>query len=881
VNDDNNIGTFIQLEPKVDINKYGKFVVCWMDERNGDVDIFAQRFDSLGNPVGENFRVNDDQSSAFQSDQDVCIFDDGSFVICWIDYRNDSNDPDVYAQKFDNMGNPKGNNFRVNDDGSSIIQSFPAMDGANDGFFVVCWEDQRYGSQVDQIYAQRFNTSGDSIGGNFLVNTQESGLLPCQYPDVSVQDNHSFIICWEDIRYGDYYSTEIFMQIYNPAGSPIERNYDVVDDLSNIPIPQNRPKVSVNKDGYCVICWIDGRAGSSNPDIYAQRLNINSGGGFIGDNFKSNIDKSDTSYQIYPDVSVSDDTIFVISWIDFRNGSDNPDIYVQTFDKIGCLYDYDMKVNDDNIKEIQYFPAVSIVKDGNFVICWEDERSGDGDIYIQRFKSNAKQGKNTKVNDDVGVNQSNPKISVSSDGKFVVTWDDKRNGESNIDIYYQLYNASAEKVENNTIAHNDTTKFFQTYSDVSFLNDSIFVICWEDHRNGLNDPDIYFQSFVFNGKVIGSNTRVNDEQAGFFQLTPRIDSFIDGSFIICWSDNRNGSFGYDIFAQRYDPSGVPNGVNFRVNDDIYNDQQSFPSVGVSQNGFHTMVWTDTRSYRYDIYAQRYDSLKNKLNNNFVINDDDNYVHEYPDIGYASDGSFVICWEDGRSNDNLDIYAQRFNNNRNKLGDNFKVNDDQSNASQRYPQISVASDGSFVICWEDGRNGTYNPDIYAQCYDRDGKPVKKNIRVNSDQTLRAQTEPNVDMDDNKNMYFVWRDNRISGQGFDIFAKIISWDIFTEVSEKEILENIPTEFVLYQNYPNPFNSETTIKYKIPLEEYVNLKICDIFGVIIKTIVDERQHPGIYSIQWNGMNGNNVPVSSGIYFVNLNVGKHKMTKKIILLK
>ncbi|NVM03074.1 MAG: hypothetical protein HWN67_12100, partial [Candidatus Helarchaeota archaeon] len=110
VNDDNNVGTFIQIEPDIKVNKYGMGVICWIDDRNGDIDIYAQRFDSLGNPLGENFKANDDQSSASQSDPDVCIFDDGSFVICWTDTRNGSDDPDIYAQKYNNSGEPIGNN---------------------------------------------------------------------------------------------------------------------------------------------------------------------------------------------------------------------------------------------------------------------------------------------------------------------------------------------------------------------------------------------------------------------------------------------------------------------------------------------------------------------------------------------------------------------------------------------------------------------------------------------------------------------------------------------------------------------------------------------------------------------------------------------------
>lgn len=116
-----------------------------------------------------------------------------------------------------------------------------------------------------------------------------------------------------------------------------------------------------------------------------------------------NTDKLDSINQVYPDVSISNDTIFVVSWIDYRNNKYNPDIYIQTFDKNGYLYDYDLKINDDDLNIEQYFPAVSMVDDSNFIVCWEDTRSGDDDIYIQKFKSNVKQGKNVKVNDDRGL----------------------------------------------------------------------------------------------------------------------------------------------------------------------------------------------------------------------------------------------------------------------------------------------------------------------------------------------------------------------------------------------------------------------------------------------------------------------------------------------
>ena len=888
VNDDNNIGTFFQISPGIDVNKYGMGVVCWVDDRNVDLDIFAQRYDSLGNLLGENFKVNDDGSSANQSDPEVCIFDDGSFVICWTDNRNRSDDPDIYAQRYDNSGEPIGNNFRVNNDNEGAQQSHPAIDGAEDGFFVICWEDRRFSPGIDQVYAQRFDTSGEPIKINFRVNELAPEAVPCEYPDVAVQDNHAFIICWEDRRYDEYCSIDIFMQIFDPDGERMGYDIDIIDEFEYF--PQYRPKVSVNNDGYCVICWVDSRGEIEYQDkfvydIYAQRLDINYGGGIIGYNFKANTDEIDTVIQVNPDVSVSDDTTFVISWVDYRNGAENPDIYLQTYDSHGKLADEDIKVNDDNSNVSQYLPAVGSADNQTFFVCWEDKRSGDYDIFFQRFKNNVPQDGNIKINDDRGANQSDPSISVSSEGSFVITWDDRRNGESNIDVFFQMYNPSAQAQGKNTIANDDTTKFFQTHSSVSFLNDTNFVVSWGDLRNGIDDPDIYFQIFKDTDERVGTNTRVNDDQLNAFQISPSVSSFNDGSFIICWSDDRNSRYDDDIYAQKFNSSGEPDGMNFRVNDDQNGMvSQFFPVVGVSLDGFYTICWQDMRLFLFDIYAQIFDNFSERVNSSFKVNDDEFSfcTHVQPDIDYASDGSFVICWTDRRNaSDDPDIYAQRYDQNGVPIGNNFRVNDDQSGAAQGSPSVSTAYDGSFIICWEDRRNGSYNSDIYAQCYDRDGNPLKNNLKVNGDQTLRAQTEPDVDLDENNNIYFVWKDNRNQGSGSDIFAKILSWDFFTELSEEKISENIPGKFMLYQNYPNPLNPITTIKYDIQKEGMIMIKVYNINGVHIRTLVNKKQHPGVYSTIWNGENDFGISVASGLYLINMRAEDYSMTRKILLLK
>jgi hypothetical protein len=89
-------------------------------------------------------------------------------------------------------------------------------------------------------------------------------------------------------------------------------------------------------------------------------------------------------------------------------------------------------------------------------------------------------------------------------------------------------------------------------------------------------------------------------------------------------------------------------------------------------------------------------------------------------------------------------------------------------------------------------------------------------------------------------------------------------------------IPSEYFLCQNYPNPFNPVTTIHYQLPKSEYVMLKIYDLTGHLVETLVNEIKTPGFYSVTWNTYG-----VSSGIYMYRLESGNFIQTKKMMVLK
>jgi len=96
-----------------------------------------------------------------------------------------------------------------------------------------------------------------------------------------------------------------------------------------------------------------------------------------------------------------------------------------------------------------------------------------------------------------------------------------------------------------------------------------------------------------------------------------------------------------------------------------------------------------------------------------------------------------------------------------------------------------------------------------------------------------------------------------------------------------EALPVSYELFQNYPNPFNPSTIISYALPKASHVTIKIYDMLGREIKTLVNSEQNAGILNIQWNGNNNFGTKVSTGAYIYMIKAGDFFQAKKMILLK
>ena len=94
-------------------------------------------------------------------------------------------------------------------------------------------------------------------------------------------------------------------------------------------------------------------------------------------------------------------------------------------------------------------------------------------------------------------------------------------------------------------------------------------------------------------------------------------------------------------------------------------------------------------------------------------------------------------------------------------------------------------------------------------------------------------------------------------------------------------LPLDYILYQNYPNPFNPSTSVRFEVPVDSKVMIKIYDILGREVKTLFDDQVQRGRYTLEWDGLNESGMRMSSGTYIYRMVANDFVQSKKMLLLK
>jgi hypothetical protein len=244
------------------------------------------------------------------------------------------------------------------------------------------------------------------------------------------------------------------------------------------------------------------------------------------------------------------------------------------------------------------------------------------------------------------------------------------------------------------------------------------------------------------------------------------------------------------------------------------------------------------------------------------------------------GNIYINWSD-QINGDTDIFLSKSTDGGTTWSFPLKVNNDLLPRHQFFNWMTVDPvTGKIYIIFYDRRDNLDPNSTQTHVYiarSDDGGNSFMNIRISETPFFPLNTVFFGDYTNiaayNGKIYPIWM--RMDGNKMSVWNSVIDdSQLITSVNART--DHIPEVTNLFQNYPNPFNPVTTINFQVEKETYVNLKVYDIIGNEIATLVNEIKKPGSYNVSFDGGK-----FSSGIYLYRLVTPEHHISKKMIITK
>jgi hypothetical protein len=739
------------------------FVVAWYDFRDGNCDVWLQRFNSNAGRLGTNRRVNTDPTMRWQSDPAIAVGDDGRFVLSWEDRRIFGNS-DIFCRRYDRSGNPTGSEFRVGDSAPRGDQIVSGIHMAPNRSLFVAWDDRRHGLTGD-IYAQFLDSNGARVDTNFRVNDDPIGLANQYEPAVSGDDSGRYVVAWMDGRGLNAYDWNIFAQRFDAWGNRLGANIKVTTNDS----VQWAPWVAAAPSGSFIVTWDDRRKGPGDFDVYARFYDRQ--GQPASDELRVN-DHAGAAVQFASSAAANRYGEYMVVWADTRNGDE--DVYAQMFAPNGDAVGDNFRVSSGSATGNQGVPGVAARPDGGFVVAWADFREGNYDIYAQRVgRDRTLVGANFRVNgDSVSSHQRVSSIAMDAGARFIVAWEDER--DPDIDVYCRVYGSQGHERGPSLKLNDDPGAGSQYYTAAAAGRDR-FLVTWTDGRNDFN---IYGQLVDTLGMATGPNFVINNEPGGhqrWYSYSAMDDS---NRSITVWQDGRP-PVGYKIYGRRFDGSGSPLGPDFYVPESA-GALTIYPSVSANSWGRFVVSWMDYRDTvdrNPDIYCRLFETDGSPLTGDVRVNTDAGDCFQgYPSCAMAEDGGFAVCWEDTRR-EAYDVYLQWFDSTGAMLGDNAVVKDGPLEAECYSPTCAFGPDGRMVVVFNDERSVPGSPDIWAQLYLADRTPHGPNNRICNRKLFPGNARWSVGSSVGVSANTVasaWTGNR-RHLGWDIYAKLMDWGL----------------------------------------------------------------------------------------------------------
>jgi hypothetical protein len=289
-----------------------------------------------------------------------------------------------------------------------------------------------------------------------------------------------------------------------------------------------------------------------------------------------------------------------------------------------------------------------------------------------------------------------------------------------------------------------------------------------------------------------------------------------------------------------------------------------------------LVWVDTRTGFQEVWTKRFVPGTGWTPDEQVVFSPTSA--SVPSITTDWHNHAHLVWVDRRDSNQNEIYYKEY-----VPGVGWDALDTRvttNTFSQIQPYVDADAMGNVYTVWTDLRNGSANFDIF---YDtRKGGVWAGNtplVSAASDTSNSMQQYPGIAHDDFGTAYVAWMDERLPaslGKNKEAFYKVGS-NVVTAVPIAEA----PGLTRLLRNYPNPFNPLTKIQFALDRNAQVSLRVFDVQGRAVRTLIDSYLASGPRLMSWDGRDDRGRPLPSGTYFLRLEGGGTYLTRTVNLVK
>jgi hypothetical protein len=395
------------------------------------------------------------------------------------------------------------------------------------------------------------------------------------------------------------FSSSILLLLFLCAVPGIQSaDFKISDDTGTA--TQSMPAVAMHPHGPAVVCWTDGRSGSR--DIYFQMFDRR--GRKSGANTRVNDDQTRPAQMTWPSVAMDGNGHFVIGWL----SDDTQEVrhaYARLYLADGDPFGGIVLVDDAPADKSVYGLSLAMDRAGNTVAAWTDLRSDPwGDAYARLFRASGQTGPSVMVHAAGDSAQLFPVVSTNRNGDWVVIWEDLRSGES--ELYARRFRPGGmPKGPEFPVGSHDISTAVGLIAeyDAAVQPNGSFAVCWLE---GYSPDKMTGRARLYgaSGTPAGPALRVVEEGEFAEIMSPRVAAN-PGGYVFSWAGS--SEVDVNIFARGCDTLAQFTGSGRLVND--LPGIQGFPDAASDVYGSTVLAWMDMREGNADIYGTALHSFR--------------------------------------------------------------------------------------------------------------------------------------------------------------------------------------------------------------------------------------------------------------------------------